>query len=334
MISMEGRKIVLIGGAGFIGTNLAVGLARQGAEVHVIDGLQVNNLLAFSSHRPDMPHRELYLRMIQERLKRLQDAGIPLYIQDARDYLALGRILNGIMPQVIIQLAAVAHADRSNKDPFSTFDHSLRTLENALDHARDNIEHFVYFSSSMVYGNFRTPSVDENHPLDSVGIYGALKAAGERIVIAYQQVFDLPFTIVRPSALYGPGCVSRRVAQVFIESAMRGEPLRISNGGAEKLDFTYVDDLVEGVSLALRVPAARNEVFNLTYGEGRSIRELADLVKAAYPGTTEQSVQRDNLIPVRGTLSIEKARRLLGYAPKTPLEAGIPKYIEWYKNLE
>ncbi|MEE9149606.1 MAG: NAD-dependent epimerase/dehydratase family protein, partial [Candidatus Tectomicrobia bacterium] len=213
-VEIRGRKIVLIGGAGFIGHNLALALADRGADVEIIDSLQVNNLLWFSSRDADPQHRELYLRIINERLELLRKAGIPLHPQDARDYHALSRILGQIKPQVVIHLAAVSHAGRSNKDPYSTFDHSLRTLENALDYSRGNIEQFIFFSSSMVYGNFLTEAVDEEHPLNAIGIYGALKVAGEKIVIAYQQVFDLPYTIIRPSALYGPRCVSRRVGQV------------------------------------------------------------------------------------------------------------------------
>jgi len=79
----------------------------------------------------------------------------------------------------------------------------------------------------MVYGNFLVDKVDEEQPLNPIGIYGALKVGGEKLVIAYQQVFGLPYTIVRPSALYGPRCVSGRVGQAFIESALRNEPLRV-----------------------------------------------------------------------------------------------------------
>ncbi len=158
---------------------------------------------------------------------------------------------------MIVHLAAIAHAGKSNKDPMSTFGHSLRTLENALDYARDKAEHFVYFSSSMVYGNFQEPEVSEDHPLDPIGIYGALKLAGEKVVIAYKQVFDLDYTIIRPSALYGPGCVSRRVSQIFIESALVGDTLRVDGEGDERLDFSYIDDVVDGVVPRDRRPRAR-----------------------------------------------------------------------------
>jgi nucleoside-diphosphate-sugar epimerase len=331
--ALHGRKIALIGGAGFIGHNLALTLAGYGADVEIIDSLQVNNLLAFASGTASMPHRDLYMRIIQQRLDMLRTAGIPLHVQDARDYHAMSRMLDHIQPQVIVHLAAVAHAGRSNKDPYSTFDHSLRTLENALDYARDKVEQFIYFSSSMAYGHFLTAQVDEEHPLNPLGIYGALKVAGEKIVVAYQQVFGLPYTIIRPSALYGPGCVSRRVVQIFLESALHDQPLRVDGDGNERLDFTYIDDLVHGVCQAMQLPAACNQIFNMTYGHSRSINDLVDSVQQHFPAIAAQYVPRDNLMPFRGTLAIDKARRLLGYVPEYPLEVGLSQYVEWYRDL-
>lgn len=332
-MTLANKRIVLVGGAGFIGHHLALELVRRGHEVHVIDSLQVNNLLSLTTEVKDPYTRDLYLRIINQRLDLLRDAEIPLHPQDARDYHVMSRVIHDIKPQTIVHLAAVAHANRSNKDPFSTFDHSLRTLENALDIARAYCEHFVFLSSSMVYGNFLTESVEEDHPLNSIGIYGALKVAGEKIVSAYQQTFDLPYTIVRPSALYGPRCVSRRVSQVFIENALRGETLRIDGGGGERLDFTYVDDLVQGLCLVVEKPAARNETFNLTNGDARSINDLLEITRKHFPEVKVETVERDKLMPQRGTLSVDKARRLLGYAPKNPLEVGMPKYIEWYRTM-
>lgn len=333
MIPLEGRRVVLIGGAGFIGHNLALALAQQGAEVDVIDSLQVNNLAWLASSPPDLVNRELYLEIVHQRLNLLRDVGVETIIQDARDYQALSRLLGSIKPQVIIQLAAVSHAGRSNKDPFSTFDHSLRTLENALDSARGNIEHFIFLSSSMVYGDFLTEEVVEEHPLNPMGIYGALKLAGEKLVIAYNQVFDLSYTIIRPSALYGPRCVSRRVGQVFIENAMSGGKLRIEGDGQERLDFTYIDDLVQGICLTIQHPNARNQIFNLTYGKSRSILELADIVREHFPDVPVEHIARDKLMPIRGTLNVDKAKQLIGYNPSNPIEVGIPKYIQWYRDL-
>lgn len=331
---VKGRKIALIGGAGFIGHNLALALAERGADVEIVDSLQVNNLLTFSSKMPDLHNRDLYLAIIYQRLDLLREARIPMHPLDARDYSALGTLLGTqIKPDVIVHLAAVAHAGRSNKDPFSTFDHSLRTLENALDCARGQVEHFIYLSSSMVYGDFRSEEVDEDQPLDPIGIYGALKVAGEKIVIAYQQVFDLPYTIIRPSALYGPRCVSRRVGQVFIENAMSGLTLRVDGDGSERLDFTFIGDLVDGIALAIEHPAARNQTFNMTFGHSHSIQELVNVIHSHFEEVKVEHVERDELMPYRGTLSIEKARELLGYSPQNPFEVGFEKYVAWYMDL-
>jgi nucleoside-diphosphate-sugar epimerase len=331
MIQIEGRKIAIIGGAGFIGHNLALTLTKRGAAVQVVDSLQVNNLLSFQSNMSDLHNRELYLSIIHERLDLLYEANVPLHIQDARDYHALGKLLEKIGPDVIIHLAAVAHAGRANKDPSSTFDHSLRTLENALDFARfGKVAQFVYLSSSMVYGDFGVAEVDEEHPLNPIGIYGALKLAGEKLVIAYNQVFDLPYTIIRPSALYGPRCVSRRVGQVFIENALEDAKLRIDGDGSERLDFTYIEDLVDGICATIEHPAALENVFNLTYGSSRPIIDLVEILRNYFPDLKTEFQVRDKLMPIRGTLSVRKARELLDYAPQNPVEVGFRKYVEWY----
>jgi nucleoside-diphosphate-sugar epimerase len=328
------KRVAILGGAGFIGHHLALELAARGVDVQVVDGLQVNNMVAVATDERYRPHRDLYSRILQERLDLLRAAEVPVHVQDARDYHALSHLLNDIAPTVIVHAAAVSHAGQSNKDPYSTFDHSLRTLENALDWSRTGLEHFIFLSSSMVYGNFLTPEVDEAHPLEPIGIYGALKVAGEKIVIGYQQVFDLPFTIIRPSALYGPRCISRRVSQVFIENALEGRPIVIEGDGSDRLDFTYIEDLVRGICLVIDRPESRNETFNMTYGEARSISDVLELVRREFPDVEVENVHRDRLMPERGTLSVAKARDLLGYEPRVPIEDGIPKYIAWYAGLE
>lgn len=333
MSELKGRRIALVGGAGFIGHTLALELKERGAEVAVVDGLAVNNLLHYLALPADHPNKDLYIAIVQQRLDKLEAAGIPLYVQDAREYEPLTRTLGEIDPQTVVHLAAVAHAGRSNKDPMSTFGHSLRTLENALDYSRNTAEHFVYFSSSMVYGNFLTPEVAEDHPTDPIGIYGALKLSGEKFVIAYQQVFDLPYTIIRPSALYGPGCVSRRVSQVFIESALVGDKLRVDGEGDERIDFSYVDDVVDGIVRTIADPAGRNETFNITAGRSRSLKELITAVQEHFPEVEVEFVERDALRPYRGTLSIEKARTKLGFEPQIGLEEGLDRYVAWYRDL-
>jgi len=332
-LDLAGKRVMLIGGAGFIGHNLALELRRRGADAAIVDSLQVNNLLSLHDTTKAPAERELYELMINERLDLLKAAGIPLFVDDARDYHRLSMRFSEFNPNVVVLLSAVSHASRANKDPMTTLDHSYRTLENALDNARSNTEHFIFFSSSMVYGNFETESVSEEAPCNPLGIYGAVKLGNEKLVAAYSQVFGLPYTIIRPSALYGQRCISRRVGQIFIENAMRGRELVVKGDGSDRVDFTYIDDLVQGVCLAIREDASRGEIFNITYGDGRSLNDVAAIIQTAFPDVAVRHEPRDALVPERGTLDVSKARDLLGYEPSYAIERGFVDYIDWYRDI-
>ncbi len=331
--NFENKNIVLIGGAGFIGHNLAIHLKNKGAKVSILDSLEVNNLNSVIGNSDNLPFPELAFSIIQSRLALLRKENIKIFVQDARDYHKLSDFLNTIKPNVIIQLCAVSHANKSNKDPHSTFDHSFRTLENALDNAKKRVEHFIYFSSSMVYGNFETKGLKEDALCKPIGIYGALKLSGEHIIKAYNQVFDLPYTIIRPSALYGERCISRRVGQIFIENAIHNKDIDIYGDDNESLDFTYIQDLIIGVENILKYESSKNETFNITFGSERKIMDMAKIVQKNFPKITINTKKRDKLMPIRGTLSVDKAKKLINYNPKWSLEKGYPEYINWYKNF-
>ncbi len=331
--NLENKNIALIGGAGFIGHNLAIHLKNKGANVSILDSLEVNNLNSVIGNSDNLPFPELSLSIIQSRLELLRKENIKIYVQDARDYHKLSDFLNTIKPHVIIQLCAVSHANKSNKDPHSTFDHSFRTLENALDNAKKRVEHFIYFSSSMVYGNFETKGLKEEAICKPIGIYGALKLSGEHIIKAYNQVFDLPYTIIRPSALYGERCISRRVGQIFIENAIHNKDIDIYGDDNESLDFTYIQDLILGVENILKYENSKNETFNITFGSERKIMDMAKIIQKYFPNIKINTKKRDKLMPVRGTLSVDKAKKLINYNPKWSLEKGYPEYINWYKNF-
>jgi len=332
-IEIKGRRVLLIGGAGFIGHNLAISLKSLGADVSVIDGLEVNNLTSVLGNSDKLEHPHLAYNVLNERLELIRKSGISLYVKDARNYHDLCNLISEINPQVIVHLAAVSHANRSNKDPYSTFDHSLRTLENALDASKNKIEHFIYMSSSMVYGNFKGGKVDELTTCEPLGIYGALKFSGEKIVMAYNQVFNLPYTIVRPSALYGERCISRRVGQIFIENALFGKEITINGDGSDSLDFTYIQDLVNGIIKVITSKNSKNQIFNLTYGSARTISDMISILKIQFPKIQVNKIKKDSLMPDRGTLSVDKAKKMIGYDPQWSLDEGYPKYIEWYKEL-
>jgi len=325
------KKILLVGGAGFIGHNLAMKLIKK-YQVKIVDSLSVNNLLSFSGDIGNN-NNNFFRSILNERLNLLSKNNIELNIIDSRNYHELSNIFRDFSPDIVIHLAAVSHANKSNKNPHSTFDNSLRTLENSLDSARSVGSHFIYFSSSMVYGNFKANEVNEDTECNPIGIYGTLKYCGELIVKSYNQVFDMPYTIIRPSALYGERCVSRRVGQVFIENILHGDKIVLEGDGSDKLDFTYIEDFIQGIELCCENKNSLNQTFNITYGEGRKIRDLVDILEKNFDKVNLDHKNKDKFMPVRGKLSIEKAKKLLGYSPENPLEKGYQKYIDWYKEF-
>ena len=110
----------------------------------------------------------------------------------------------------------------------------------------------------MVYGNFDGQEVEEDRVCNPLGIYGALKYGSEKIIIGYNQTFDLPYTIIRPSALYGERCISRRVGQIFIENAINNHKIKIGGDGEDKLDFTYIEDVAEIIMRLIKKPAEQS----------------------------------------------------------------------------
>ena len=327
------KKILIIGGAGFIGHNLAIKLKENNFDVSIVDGLEVNNLTSVIGNYDNLPYPLLSKKIIDNRLDLLSEKKISLFVQDVRNYHSLSHIISKIKPEILIHLAAVSHAVRSNKNPYNTFDHSLRTLENALDASKNNVKHFIFLSSSMVYGNFKSQEVTEESACEPIGIYGALKYAAEKIIIAYNQVFNLPYTILRPSALYGERCISRRVGQIFIENALFDKELTINGDGKEKLDFTYIEDLTDGILNIINNKNSINQIFNLTYGEGREINDMIDILKNSFSKIKVKKVDRDNLMPYRGTLSMNKAKSLLNFKSNWKLEKGYKRYIDWYVDF-
>ena len=330
---VKNKKILIIGGAGFIGHNLALKLKSLKAKVMIVDGLTINNLGSIKKNTNKLPHPKLSMKILKERIRLIKKHKIPLKKLDARNYHKLSRVFNRFKPSVVVHLAAVSHANRSNKEPHSTFDNSLRTLENALDNSKGIVDHFIFLSSSMVYGNFKKTIVDENEKCEPLGIYAALKYSGEKIIKAYNQVFNLPYTIIRPSALYGERCISRRVGQIFIENCLNKKEIKIEGDGKEKLDFTYIQDLISGLIEIIKNKKAINNTFNITYGNAQPINKLVEILKRDFPDLKVVYSKRDKLMPKRGTLSIRKAKQLLNYKSKWPLSRGYKKYINWYKDI-
>tara|TARA_Y100001970_G_C14232375_1_gene859485 strand:- start:2017 stop:3057 length:1041 start_codon:yes stop_codon:yes gene_type:complete len=331
--NIKNKKIALIGGGGFIGHNLALYLEKLGAKVTIIDSFQVNNYVSLIANSDNLENPQLLFSILNERLRLILNSNVNIKAVDVRDYQNISNAIESVNPNVIVHLAAISHSNRSNKDPFSTYDHSLRTLENSLDCYRDKLEHFIFFSSSMVYGNFKKEMVDEDTICNPLGIYGSLKYAAEKIILSYNQVFQLPYTIIRPSALYGERCISRRVGQIFIENALSDKEIIVNGDGSDKLDFTYIEDLIEGVVHIIDNPKAKNHTFNMTFGHSRTVNELLEILRLSFPSVKVKYKDREKLMPLRGTLSMNKAEKILNFRPKWKIEEGYKRYINWYKKL-
>jgi nucleoside-diphosphate-sugar epimerase len=254
---------------------------------------------------------------------------------DVRHRGLLSRTLEEFQPTRVIHLAALPIADLSNRFSEEAMEANLIatvTLLDAVQSLRD-LRRLVYTSSSMVYGDFQYAPADEDHPKAPKDVYGGTKLAGEVMVEAYGRRFGIPYTIIRPSAVYGPTDVNRRVTQIFIENALRGQPIVLHNGGVSKLDFTHVDDVADGFVRATLSERSRNRIYNITRGRGRSLKELAQLVASLVPGTRFEESPPDVLRPERDALSIERARAEIGFEPKVDLEDGMPPYVEFVRRV-
>ena len=333
---MAGERVSLVGGAGFIGHNLALALRNVGAEVQIIDNLMQNNMLAnVSDDDIDPFRRELNHSFLVQRFEKMRTSGVVMDNADARSMTDLAEKLKEFQSTKVVHLAAISSAVDAKKSPGHCFDLQLVTLRNVLEYTRlfkNEINEVVFMSSSTVYGDFKTETVDENVRPQPYGIYANAKFMGERLIRTYHEQYGLGISIIRPSALYGERCISRRVSQAFIENALMGKPLLLEGGGDGRLDFTYIEDLVDGIVRSMAATGGTNSsnTFNLTFGNARSILELANIVKSVVPNAILEERPRDVIKPIRGTLSTERAKEHLNFEPQWPLEVGYKRYCEWY----
>jgi UDP-glucose 4-epimerase len=319
-------KILITGGAGFIGSYVCRKLLEMGHEVVVYDAF-VNYISPFKSTLN--AHRELRFRGIADQ--------IDFRRGDTRDKSHLRRVILEARPERILHLAALPIADLSNRHSEEALTSILDGAVNVLEVLRDVdfVERFVYVSSSMIYGDFEEIPAPEDHPKRPKDIYGGTKYAGEVMTETFSRRYDIPCSIIRPSAVYGPFDVNRRVSQIAIENALLGKPFTLFGGGHQVLDFTFVEDAADGFIKVMLHDQGSGNAFNITYGHGYSIRKYAEILQGHFPNLELKIVEEEDVFrPKRGALSIEKARRLVGYDPQVPLEEGIKRYVEVYRELD
>ena len=316
-------KVLVVGGAGFIGAYVCRELLEMGHTPVVFDAF-INYI---------SPLNSAYQKYLQFRFKGVEDK-VEILRGDARNKDQIRRAILKHKPSHIIHLAALPIADLSNEASEEALDSIVQSATNVLEVIRDVdfVDRFVYASSSMIYGDFDYAPCDEEHPKRPKEVYGGTKYAGEIIVQAFARRFGLKYAIVRPSAVYGPTDVNRRVSQIFVENAILGKPIYLHGDGSTALDFTYIKDIAHGFVLAAFHEKAENETFNITAGQGRSLKDLATILQQYFPELKIDYKPVDVFRPKRGSLSIDKARQLIGYEPKYDLESGIKEYVEFLKD--
>jgi UDP-glucose 4-epimerase len=301
-------NILVTGSSGTIGTRLCEKLLEQGHTVVGLDWVE-------NKWQPSVQKVTTLIDMRNE--KALMGWTPPVKI-DALVHLAANARVYEL----------VEHPDRA-RDNFVT-------LFNALEFARKNgIKKFLFASSRESYGN----APHEKFTEDLVRVencespYTASKVGGEALVHSYTRCYGIDSVIFRFSNVYGMYDDSVRVVPLFIRLARKNEPMMIF--GKEKcLDFTYIDDTVAGIILALeKFETAKNDTYNLAFGEGTTILHLAERVKELFNSTSEMTMGNPRTGEVvRYIADISKAKEKLGYNPQTNFEDGIVKAVEWYKQ--
>jgi len=231
-------------------------------------------------------------------------------------------------------MAALPLANVAIEQTEEAFDSILTSTVNILEVVRD-FDHecpVVYTSSSMVYGDFETPSVTEEAPKDPKDIYGSIQLAGEIISAGYRKRYGIDVRTVRPTAVYGPYDANQRVLYKFITRALRGEPLRVDGDGSMALDFTYVLDTANGIFRVATVDAAAGETFNIARVKSETLSTAVSIISETIGDVQVEYGEVPDHIPNRGTLDVTKARNLIGFEPQYGLEKALPAYIEHLRN--
>jgi len=319
-MALAGKRVLITGGAGFIGTTLARRL------VDTNDVVALDNL-----HRDALSGTEL-----------LEHPNFRFHEADVLDGDALRDLARGATH--IVHAAAIAGVDTVRQNPVLTMRVNTIGTYNALDAAlatRETLERFLDFSTSEVFGT-QAVNVEEGHATTtgSVGearwTYAVSKLAGEHMTHAYYVAHDLPTVTVRPFNVYGPGQIGGGAIRAFIEDALAGRDLTIHGDGSQVRAWCYVDDMVEALLLCLEQPEAVGESFNV--GNSRStvsIEDLAERIKRLTGCSGEIVFQPLHYLDVEIRFpNVEKARNLLGFEAKVDLDEGLARTIAWYRERQ
>lgn len=317
-----GRLVLVTGGAGFIGSHVAACLLRRGDEVVVVD--EVNDYYD--------------TRIKRANLKLLAALGGEARFHFHEGNLCDVAFITGVWaqhkPRLVVHLAARAGVRPSIQDPFiyiqSNIEATTRLLELARTHGSDS---FVFASSSSVYGGSMASVFKETDVVDfPVSPYAASKKACELMAHTYHHLYGLNIAGLRFFTVYGPRGRPDMAPFKFVDRVSRGIPIQQFGDGSSSRDYTYIDDIVDGVVRSLDTPLGF-QIYNLGGGDPVGLREFIQLVEKATGKDAIIEVLPDQPGDVARTAAdVSKARKLLGYEPKVPFAEGIRRTAQWYKH--
>lgn len=320
--------VLVTGAAGFVGMHVSLALMAAGEKVVGVDNLN--------------DYYDITLK--QARLEKLgQHNAFEFILLDLKDQAAFSNTLNKV-PGItkVVHLAAQAGVRYSIEQPFKYADSNLLGFLTILEYCRhlQGLEHLVYASSSSVYGGNKELPYSVDQSVDKpVSLYAATKKANELMAHSYAHLYGLPATGLRFFTVYGPWGRPDMAYWTFTEKILKGETLPIFNHGKMKRDFTYIDDIVNGVTAVLANPPAAAEgsppyrVYNIGNHRSEPLMGLVEALESSLGVKAEIEMLPMQAGDVKETFAdIDPIRRDVGYEPTTALNEGIPKFIEWYRD--
>jgi UDP-glucuronate 4-epimerase len=317
------RNVLVTGGAGFIGSHLVARLLAEGQwRVTVLDDFN------------DFYDPALKRRNVEPYLGREEFA---LREADIRDRAALDEIFRETKFDIIVHLAARAGVRPSLAEPVLYTETNIDGTVNLLELARaHSVRQFVFGSSSSVYGeNEKVPFAEDDPVNRPISPYAATKAAGELLCHTYSHLFGLRSVCLRFFTVYGARQRPDLAIHKFARLISEGKPIPVFGDGTTRRDYTYVEDIIAGVRAAMDYEASDYEVVNLGGSRTVSLSELIALLERELgrKALIDRQPSQPGDVP-QTYADVSKARRLLGYDPRTPIEEGIRRFVEWYKESD
>lgn len=312
--------ILVTGGAGFIGSHLCERLLSDGVKVICLDNFD-------SFYDPDIK-----IKNAEGMTKKFQDL-FELVTGDIRNPDHLKGIFQKNRVDFVIHLAARAGVRPSIADPLLYQDVNIRGTIVLLEACKAyKIKNFIFASSSSVYGeNQRVPFTEEDLDIQPVSPYGATKRTGELLCYSYHHLYGMNIACLRIFTAYGPRQRPEMAIHKFTRLIDRGERIPIYGDGSSRRDYTYIDDLIEGILGVIRYHKGF-EIYNLGESQTTSLIELIKLIEGAFGKKADIEMLELQPGDVSVTYAdITKAKRMLKYRPKVKMEEGIKRFVEWYR---